>query len=263
MVGHVEWITFLRVPSLPVAGEIVQAEEMWEQVGGGGAVAAAQMARLAGQVHFFTALGQDSLGEQAFRELQALGIETHVAWRPPPQRRAVTHLDRGGERTITVIGPRLAPQAQDPLPWDLLDACSGCYFTAGSAHQARRSRHLLATTRSRHLLEGVTPDAWVGSRQDSQENTVMTDAPCVLTEGAAGGRYWQGDREGRYLPSPLPGPGVDAYGCGDSFAGALAFALGSGMDLETSLQLAARCGAACFCGKGPYEGQLSGSQLFR
>ena len=48
MVGHVEWVEFARVDRVPLAGEIVHATDTWEEVGGGGAVAAVQLARLAG-----------------------------------------------------------------------------------------------------------------------------------------------------------------------------------------------------------------------
>ena len=36
-------------------------------------------------------------------------------------------------------------------------------------------------------------------------------------------------------------------------------ALGAGLALEEALHLAARCGAACLMGRGPYEGQLTAS----
>ena len=56
---------------------------------------------------------------------------------------------------------------------------------------------------------------------------------------------------------PLPGPAVDSYGCGDSFAAGLTFGLGAGLSLEAALELAARCGAVCMTGAGPYERQLT------
>jgi ribokinase len=49
---------------------------------------------------------------------------------------------------------------------------------------------------------------------------------------------------------------ADAYGCGDSFAAGLTFALAEGRDPDDALAVAARCGAACLTGHGPYEGQL-------
>lgn len=65
-----------------------------------------------------------------------------------------------------------------------------------------------------------------------------------------------GRRSGSWEAAPLPGPPVDAYGCGDSFAAGLAFGLGAGMMLGEAVELAARCGAACLCGRGPYEAML-------
>ena len=62
VVGHVEWIRFARVDEVPAAGLIAHSAETWEQAGGGGAVAAIQLALLAGECHLFTALGVDVLG---------------------------------------------------------------------------------------------------------------------------------------------------------------------------------------------------------
>ena len=59
VVGHVEWVEFLRVDEMPERGEIVHALETWEEAAGGGAVAAVQLARLTGTCAFYTALGDD------------------------------------------------------------------------------------------------------------------------------------------------------------------------------------------------------------
>ena len=121
---------------------------------------------------------------------------------------------------------------------------------------------VVATTRVRELLGEVVPNVWVGSSKDPRE---MVEASqwvppadlCVLTRGEEGGSYWCAEgREHTYPASPLPAPPVDAYGCGDSFAGALAYAVGMGLPTKAAVQLAARCGAACRSGRGPYAGQL-------
>lgn len=88
VVGHVEWIEFARVEHVPAPGEIVHALENWEAPGGGGAVAAVQLARLAGECLFLTALGDDGLGRRAEHELGALGVRVAAAWRNEAQRRA-------------------------------------------------------------------------------------------------------------------------------------------------------------------------------
>jgi ribokinase len=56
-VGHVEWVQFARVSHVPVAGEIIHASEVFSVPGGGGAVAAVQLRRLAGEALFVTSLG--------------------------------------------------------------------------------------------------------------------------------------------------------------------------------------------------------------
>ena len=55
----------------------------------------------------------------------------------------------------------------------------------------------------------------------------------VWTEGGHGGRFAAANgRSGRWDPAPLPGPPVDSYGCGDSFAAGLTVGLARGLDLE-------------------------------
>jgi ribokinase len=56
----------------------------------------------------------------------------------------------------------------------------------------------------------------------------------------------------------VPGPISDSYGCGDSFAATLTYALASGDEAEPALRLAAQAGALCMTGRGPYERQLGG-----
>src|SRR5947209_12989631 len=113
-VGHVEWVEFARVGRVPGPGEIITAERDWMLPAGGGAVAAVQLARLAGECTLYTALGDDEIGRRSREGLEELGVIVEAALRPDePTRRAFTFLDSAGERTITVIGHRLAPLRTD------------------------------------------------------------------------------------------------------------------------------------------------------
>jgi ribokinase len=260
VVGHVEWIEFARVERVPAPGEIVHASEVWEEPGGGGAVSALQLARLAEEADFFTALGDDELGRRAHEELTRQGLRVHAAWRPVPQRRAFVHVDSGAERTITVIGDRLGPLGADDLPWDLLDEADALYFTAGdpeAARQARRAKTMVATPRGLETLVAarVGLDALVASGKDEGERYGgELDPPprfVVLTAGAAGGEWTDADGgHGHYEPAPLPGEPSDAYGAGDSFAAGLTFGLGAGRPIQDALALASECGAAALCRRG-------------
>ena len=278
VVGHVEWVDFAIVPRVPLPGEIVHASAAFSEPAGGGAVAAVQLRKLAGAATFLTALGDDRAARDAAERLREHhGVTLHPAHRDAPQRRTFTFLDGGGERTITVLGARIVPEAADPLPWDALGDLDAIYVTggdAGAVQAARAAPILVATPRAMAALaaSGVAVDVLVGSAQDPGEHYEpgMLDPPprvVVRTRSEAGGEWSAGDGEppawlpagrrgGTWIATPLPGAPVDAYGCGDSFAAALAFGLGAGMDLDGAIELGARCGAACLCGRGPYEGQL-------
>ena len=272
VVGHLEWIEFGHVERVPAAGDIVHATDPWEEPGGGGAVAAVQLARLAGSCTFLTALGDDERGAWSRRRLAELGVRVEAATRDEPTRRGVVFVDANGERTITTLGQRLEPTTADRLPWNELEGVDAVYFTAGDAgalRAARGARTLVATSRIADLLAraDVRLDAVVGSAADPAEAfdpDALADPPALIvrTEGRRGGRYETADgRSGRYEAVAPPGPVVDTYGAGDSFAAGLTFALGSGMETEQALSLAARCGAWCAAGRGPYGNQLSASDL--
>jgi ribokinase len=265
VIGHVEWIDFVRVESVPKAGEIVHATEAWSEAAGGGAVAAVQLANLGCDTRFFTALGEDELGRRSREELEALGVTVHSATGGEAQRRAFTHVDAGGERTITVLGEKLLPSGESgELPWEELARCDAVYFVSGDVaalRAARRARVLVATARELATLRrgGEELDVLVGSAQDQSEHYEPGDLEpppraVVTTSGGLGGWMQPG---GPFTAAPLPGPVSDAYGCGDCFAAGLTYALADGRTLEEAVALGARCGAAVLTGRGAYEGQLA------
>lgn len=267
VVGHVEWVEFLALDHVPAAGEIVHADSVLEVAAGGGAVAAVQLARLAGAATFFTAVGDDELGRRAVEELTSRGVEVRAAVRHEPQRRATTFVDATGERTITVVGERHEPAAADDLGWAELADFDGVYVTAGDGAAIRAARHarLVAAT-SRILPElqaaGVRLDALVGSATDPAERYSPRDLVpepqlVVRTESEKGGT-WQppGSAPRRYAPGRGQGKG-DAYGCGDSFAAGLTFSLAQGSRVDDALRFASDCGAAVAGGRGPYETQVA------
>jgi ribokinase len=256
VVGHVEWVEFARVPRWPEPGAIIHASEVWSEPAGGGAVIARQIALLAGRCELFTAFGDDEAGRSAVRRLAELGVDSHVQHPggSPTTRRAWTHIDAEGERTITVLGDKLLPYG--PLPLEGYDLV---FFVSGDAEalrSARRARFVAATMREQPLLReaGVHIDLMSGSSNDPREHYdgTLDVGLVVVTDGPNGG-IANGER---FAAVELPGPVVDTYGAGDSFSAALAFALARGDVLPDALSLAARAGASVITGRGPYTSQL-------
>jgi ribokinase len=267
VVGHIEWVDFVRVERLPVSGAIVHALDAWAEPGGGGAVAAVQLRKLAGSATFYTAIGNDALGRRSLAALTSMGVRVEAVRREEPQRRAICFVERSGERTITVIGDRIVPCAGDQLPWDELASCDAVYVTGADAaaiRAARASRVLVATPRTLTALSeaAVELDALVGSGRDPGERFGPGDLEppprvVVQTLGADGGSYaLRGGRAGMFPAARLERPVADAYGCGDSFAAGLTFGLAAYDSIVAALDLAARCGAAALTGRGAYAGQL-------
>ena len=263
-VGHVEWLEFVRVDHVPTAGEIVHAGEAWEEPGGGGTMAAVQLARLAGAGAFFTALGDDARGHRAHDELERLGVRVHVAWRAEPQRRAFTYLDAHAERTITVLGDRLVPTGADDLPWEELEGADAVYVTGADVaalKRARAAKVLTATPRVGPALRGsgVQLDALIFSAGDPGERSAAEHMESraryvISTEGGEGGRWTAGEgRTGTFHAAELPGRAADSYGAGDCFAAATTFALGAGKTIEEAVAFGARYGAEAMTRPGGFS----------
>jgi ribokinase len=264
VIGHVEWVQFARVENVPRPGQIVHATDQWEEAAGGGAVAAVQLAKLAGGATFVTALGRDALGDRSLEELRARGLELHAERRPEPTRRAFTFVDEMGERTITVLGEKLRPTSTR-IPWDRLDGTDAVFFGCGDPEALRilrrRTRIVVATARELPTLQeaGVELDALVASATDDGEayRPGELDPPPRLAVWTAGGAGGWTNPGGPFSAAPLPGPVADAYGCGDAFVAGLTYALGRGDDVRSAVELAARCGAAALTGRGPYSAQIT------
>ena len=153
---------------MPAAGEIAHGGAPWQEAAGGGAVMARQIARLAGQCEFFTALGDDELGRRSERRLAELGVDVHAV-RFGESRRGWVHVDGAGERTITTLGAKLLPRG--PLPLRGYDAV---FFVSGEVEalqSARAARFLAATARELPTLQaaGVKLDLLTASATDPGE----------------------------------------------------------------------------------------------
>jgi ribokinase len=252
VIGHVEWNAFASADRPLQAGGIYHFEDTVEDVGGGGGVSARVLPGLGADTRFYTALAGDQEGRDSARILREDGVDVQAADRPGRQNRALIVVEPAGERTILVLGPNEHPTLDDPLPWDDLAGFDAVYFTGDdprTLQAARRARKLVVTARRlASLIESrVEADVLLGSIRDPAEiidEAVLPVPPhaIVRTDGANGGVWTDRDgRSGRWATAPVPGPVVDTYGAGDSFAAALTLGLALGEDVP---EAAARGAAA-------------------
>jgi len=261
VVGHVEWMNFLKVDQLPQPGVISHSEKSLEYPAGGGSIIAKTLSELTlNQIHFFTALGNDDYGDRCFKILSNMGMNLHVAWRDKPTRRGFSMIDNHRERAITVIGERLSPNHKDNLNWNILEKMDGIFITASDSEifKIARSASILCTTprvglntinKSRVLLDGL-----IGSNLDPGEVFSFSELSVkpkytIKTEGEKGGIIFPG---GRYKALKNKKLKVDSYGCGDSFAAGILYGMSSKWAIDKSLKLAKIIGRNTSEFFGPY-----------
>ena len=262
VVGHIEWINFLKVDQLPQPGVISHSINSLEYPAGGGSVIAITLSELSNnQVHFFTSLGNDFYGEQCYKILTNLGIKLHVAWRDKPTRRGFSLIDSEGDRSITVIGERLAPNINDQLDWNLFENMDGIFITAADSGLFKKARIASALcTTPRAGIDTINSsyvflDGLIGSNLDPGEVFTLSELSIVpryiiKTEGEKGGIVFPG---GRYDSLKNKNPTVDTYGCGDSFAAGILYGLAAKWSIEKSLNLAKVMGRDSSEFFGPYK----------
>ena len=262
VIGHIEWVTFLKVDQLPLAGEISHAKDCFEEAAGGAAVAAVQMTRLINEpVDLITSLGKDTYGERCYERLTKLGLNLKVAWREKPTRKGISLISKDGERAITVIGERLQPIASDDLPWSDMKKYDGIFITATDKEGVRlasKAKFVAATPRTGQTTlrnAKVKINALIGSGLDpgekiNYEKLVPQPDLYIATEGKAGGTVYP--KKYKYKSIKPSSQEIDSYGCGDCFAGAVTTALSAKLNLDQAINIGAYCGAECSTHYGPY-----------
>ncbi len=262
VIGHIEWMNFIEVDQLPKPGSISHSKRSIEYPAGGGAVIAKRLQELTNsEVHFFTALGNDFYGNQCLNILEKMGIKLHVAWRDKPTRKGFSLIDSEGERSITIIGDRMAPKYKDNLDWNTLNDMDGVFITAADKEIFKKSRiaNILCTTPRVGLNiineSGIFLDGLIGSNLDPGEvfsiNELRLKPKFVIkTEGENGGIVFPG---GRYKAFENIQNKVDSYGCGDSFAAGILYGLSSNWNIKESLNIAKILGRDCSEHFGPYK----------
>lgn len=261
VVGHLEWAKFVLVKHVPVAGEIIKADDAWEEVAGGGAVAAMQLAKLNGVCYFYTSVGNDEIGDKALSQLRDSGVVVYATKKVGTSTKTVfVDIDNREERTITVIG-NLTPSGLDSdLPWNKLEEMDAVYFVSGDETAllfARKAKNLVSTARILSILQSsqVQLDALVMSTKDKGEiytegDLINKPKFVITTNGVNGGKV---DNGLFYTAEKVSADKlVDTYGCGDSFAAGLTYGIAEGLSIEDALIVGSHSGADAAMRRGAF-----------
>ena len=234
------------------------------EAAGGGAVAAVQLARLAGSSTLFTAVGDDELGAKVVPELERRrGHRARCRTAGAAAPRIHLHRRGGGEDDHRHRrASRPAPVRRPPVG-ELAEA-DGVYFVSGDAGcREVRARGAACSSprraRSPTLAEGrVELDALVRSRSDEGETLPpgrhrSTAARRRRDRRAARRDVHVRGRSARALPGRRRARAAPGHlRSGDSFAAGLTFGLAEGLPMDDAVALAARSGAAALTRRGAH-----------
>ncbi len=273
VVGSSNTDMVVKADHLPSPGETVLGGKFMMVPGGKGANQAVAAARLGAEVIFVARLGADSFGDQALENFHREGMDTRYVARDPdePSGVALIFVDINGENVI-VAAPganlRLSPDNVDRAA----ESMAGCKalvlqleMPLETVEHAARLAHdkgvrvilnpapmcpdglpkslpslvdvLTPNESETRILLGLPTDRAI----DADVARMILDLgvkQAVITLGSRGALI--ADPDGvQHIPCPKV-EAADTTAAGDAFTGALAVALGSGMDLVQACRLAAK-----------------------
>lgn len=278
-VGMVTMDLVSELETHPVPDSTNRAKDQRVALGGPAGRAALTAHRLGGDVTLIAMIGSDSFAPalRGLVETEGLPVHWHEA-QGATQLSSILAVRDGGTRT-TIWSP--APPASEmmlreietlaPTADVVVVDCSDERVVRAVRH-ARAGRLTVVDTGS--LKEHVLPhlvgfshlvvpknflDSWVQRYAPSHLGLSLEDRLAVassyfragvfvVTDGEAGGAAWVDGKLVRYRAVPVET--VDSNGAGDTFHGALAWALQAGLDLVTALKIAAWTAAQKCSGLG-------------
>jgi ribokinase len=296
--GSLNYDFVILGPRLPAPGETVKGSEFIMQTGGKGANQALQAARLGARTYMIGSIGRDFMGDAQLACLSADGIITDYITRHETKKTGVAliYVQQGGQNEIMI-----AANANEACTRELLDSAQSAFDDCGvflTQLETNMDAVLYAMERARDAgsyiildpapMQPVSPEIWALAdivKPNETEAAYYTGlpvdetdiaswakragdslkamgAPAVLITLGSKGCWYSGEEE-FYLPS-YKIKAVDATAAGDSFAGALATALGEGQPVRQAVAFASAAGAvaASRAGAQPSIGRRSEIEAF-
>jgi ribokinase len=241
-------------PRLPAPGETVTDGNFVEALGGKGANQAAAAKALGADVRFVGCVGDDTRGWAVSGDLEARGIDcAFLSTSIEPTGVALVAVDARGENMVAVApgaNRALAPEAAvDAIePGDVV-LCS-CEIpletvrvTVATAIE-REAVVIVNPAPPRALFAGaiLTPNEHECEKLGGIDALVAVAPAVIVTLGGAGATLHRPDHEPHHQPA-FAVDTVDTTGAGDTFNGALAWALAAGRSLPDAVRLACAAGA--------------------
>jgi sugar/nucleoside kinase (ribokinase family) len=244
--------TILSVPRRPERDELVVATDVVVAGGGPAATAAVTLARLAVEVSFVGAVGDDDIGAFVRESLESEGVDVSELAVVPGGRspQSAILVEPDGARTITAFRGELPPLA--PSPRALALCRTAAWVHVDQTGYAVAPRDVRLSIDGGNPIEGLdlagvalyapTERRLRETYGDAQAALDAGADLVVVTRGGAGSAAYTRDGDAVEAPAHAVDP-VSTLGAGDVFHGALLAALLREEPLAEALAFANVCAA--------------------
>jgi sulfofructose kinase len=266
-VGHASYDLVFSVGHHPAEDEKMSAEGFTGCGGGPAANAAVTVAKLGYQAAFAGYLGQDSYGENHYREFMESGVHTGLIVRgvsptplsavlvKPDGKRALVNY-KGETRPLPSKAIDFSPVAPKVVLFDghephvsqaLLERARReripTVLDAGSVHEGT----LVLMAKVDYLVCSEKFARQFAGNAETALALLAKISPAVVITLGEHGLIWRRGQERGVLPA-FPVAAIDTTGAGDAFHGAFAAAVAAGMNWPDVLRYASAAGSLC-CAK--------------
>jgi ribokinase len=258
---------FIRMPALPGRGETVAGGEPEWFPGGKGANQAVAAARMGGRVSMHAAVGNDEPGRMALVNLEAAGVDLRsVAHVEVSTSIALVMVEESGENQIVIakgandavvvdtgaVGEANAVVMQNEIPLSaMLEAAASCNGTliVNAAPVREMPDELLSRI-----------DVLIVNEHEFESYGKPTRGVVVVTAGSGEVvAYQDGEIAARATPPVVDA--IDTVGAGDTFVGAFAVGITSGLSLQDSLERAVYAASLSTLAHGAQSGMPTAQEV--
>lgn len=267
MVGSINADMFIRMPQLPGRGETVAGGEPAWFPGGKGANQAVAAARMGGHVSMHAAVGDDEPGRMAVANLESAGVDLRsIARVDAPTSIALVMVEESGENQIVIakgandavavdagaVGEANAVVMQNEIPVAaMLEAAAACNGTL--IVNAAPVREM-----PEELLNRI--DVLIVNEHEFEAYGRPTRGVVVVTAGKGEViAYQDGEIAARATPPQVDA--IDTVGAGDTFVGAFAVGITSGLSLQESLERAVFAASLSTLAHGAQSGMPTAKEV--
>lgn len=267
VVGSINADMFIRMSALPGRGETVAGGEPEWFPGGKGANQAVAAARMGGRVSMHAAVGDDEPGRMALANLESAGVDLRTVARVVlPTSIALVMVEESGENQIVIakgandavvvdtgaVGEAGAVVMQNEIPaLAMLEAAAACNGTLiVNAAPVREMPD--------ELLQRI--DVLIVNEHEFESYGKPTRGVVVVTAGSGEViAYQDGEVAARATPPKVAA--VDTVGAGDTFVGAFAVGITSGLSLQESLERAVYAASLSTLAHGAQSGMPTAQEV--